>query len=102
MCIRDRVERLVIMTETRVIGPEDLPFNPPEEYPDTREYPVPLSSPDSRMGLIEEVEQLERKRIVVALQASRFILQNASMTLGITPRQLGYRIRKYGITLKKL
>jgi transcriptional regulator with GAF, ATPase, and Fis domain len=36
------------------------------------------------------------------LKKNNFNQQKTSMALGISPRQLGYRIKKYGITYKKL
>jgi Nif-specific regulatory protein len=99
------VERLVIMAESPVVGPQDLPFH--------CDLPGPDPSPAERCGfwpdktaqaqtLQEEVETLEKKRIQQALAENRYVLQNTSMALGITPRQLAYRIRKYKIPMMKI
>lgn len=94
------VERLVIMAESHQIEEKDLPFARPGtgvEKPSGRR-----ETPETQMNLIEAVAELEKKRIAEALEANRYILQNAALSLGITPRQLGYRIRKYEIPLKKV
>lgn len=98
--LSNMVERLVIMAEKDTISEEDLPFNlSPTARPHT---PVVNVVPDMYDNLADEVERLERRRIVKALKDSRGIQQKASKVLGITPRQLGYRIRKYGIDLQNL
>lgn len=98
--LANTVERLVIMTEKDMIAPEDLPFN--------------LASTDTRISMKKnscfyeehtlghEVQNLERERIVRALMEHNYIQHRAARALGITPRQLGYRIKKYGIELQKL
>jgi Nif-specific regulatory protein len=97
------VERLVIMAESSVIGPEDLPFH--SGAVEVREADVNTSGPDPdgrAMTLEQEVAALEKKRIQQALSENRYILQNTAMALGITPRQLAYRIRKYAIPMMKV
>nr|WP_281432143.1 sigma 54-interacting transcriptional regulator [Desulfatitalea alkaliphila] len=98
--LANTVERMVIMTEKEVITEADLPpailcFK--GATPATDEDTVADSA-----DLGNQVQRLERQRILEALQHSRNNQQQASRMLGITPRQLGYRIRKYGIDLKKL
>jgi Nif-specific regulatory protein len=98
--LSNMVERLVIMAEKDVVSEEDLPFtcsaNPLARVPAMN---TPCSPMDD-LGL--EVGRLERRRVIRALQESRGVQQKASRLLGITPRQLGYRIKKYGIDLRNL
>ena len=49
-----------------------------------------------------EVQHLEQERIIAALKKNNFNQQKTSLALGISPRQLGYRIKKYGINYKRL
>jgi Nif-specific regulatory protein len=93
--LANTTERLVIMTDKENIAETDLPgnilcFN--GSSPPSRDY-CAMGSED----LGGQVQQLERRRILQALKDTRGIQQQASRILGITPRQLGYRIRKYGI-----
>ncbi len=50
--------------------------------------------------LAEEVEALERRRIIDALHDCGYVQAKAARVLGITPRQLGYKVRKYDIRLR--
>lgn len=92
--LANTVERLVIMIEGDVIGAADLPGN--ITLP---QAPLPAKNTDS---LGEEVQTLERDRIICALRDNDYVQQRASKALGITPRQLGYRIKKYGINLRQI
>jgi Nif-specific regulatory protein len=95
------VERLVIMAEMDVITGEGLPFNltlntPPQSAPalNVAIYGNP--------NLVNEIECLESNRIVKALKENKGIQQRAAKSLGLTPRQLGYRLKKYRINVKSI
>ena len=62
--------------------------------------PEPAVCVQDNLG--SEVERLERMHIIKALKQNKGVQQRASKVLGITPRQLGYRIKKYNIDLKRL
>ncbi len=98
------VERMVIMTRRRLVLPEDLPL--PVEMPaDESEEPRPRPAHALRrmpadgaptVG-VSNLRELERQQVIRALAQSHGIQARAADLLGITPRQLGYRMRKYGI-----
>jgi Nif-specific regulatory protein len=98
--LSNMVERLVIMAEKDTISEEDLPFNFSANAPACS--PAMHIQPCAQDNLNNEVERLERRHIVKALKESSGVQQRASRVLGITPRQLGYRIKKYGIDLHNL
>ncbi len=98
--LANTVERLVIMTEKDMIAPEDLPFNLASA--DTRISTKKNSCFYEEHTLGHEVQNLERERIIRALMEHNYIQHRAARALGITPRQLGYRIKKYGIELQNL
>jgi len=98
------VERMVVMTRRRLVLPEDLPLLveiPPAES----EGPRPRTShrrgrvpPNATpIGTASNLRELERQQVIRALAQSRGVQAKAAVILGITPRQLGYRMRKYGI-----
>ncbi|MGD9351933.1 MAG: sigma 54-interacting transcriptional regulator, partial [Desulfobacterales bacterium] len=98
--LANTVERLVIMTEASTLTPADLPptiFNAGDMM-----TTVGQESRVDVAGLNSEVAVLERRRIIQALKKSDFVQQKAAKTLGISPRQLGYRIKKYNIDLRSL
>jgi Nif-specific regulatory protein len=93
------VEHLVIMAEKQTIAAEDLPANLLAKV-----ATAPAMAADHLFvtKLPHQVEHLEREQIIRALKASHGVQQKASQVLGMTPRQLGYRIRKYHLHLKDL
>jgi len=94
------VERLVIMAEKDIITPDDLSLNSLSLNPGTgsgKNFSI-----YEEHTLRQEVQSLERERIIRALKENKYIQSNTAKALGITSRQLGYRIKKYGIELKNL
>jgi Nif-specific regulatory protein len=94
--LANTIERLVIMTDRNVIEADDIPC--------TLMASAPACSPevsDAGGTLTSEVLTLEKARIKRALEENNFVQYRAAKTLGITPRQLGYRIKKYGITIDR-
>lgn len=53
------------------------------------------------LKLPTEVEELERIRIMDTLPKFNFNIRKTAQALGLTERQLNYRIKKYGIIIKK-
>ncbi len=98
--LENLIERLVIMVEESIIKKKHLPgyiMNPVK----------PMSSqeriiPDNGVTLREEIIELEKARIIDALKKNNMVIRKAAKHLGITERQLGYRIKKYQIRLKNL
>jgi Nif-specific regulatory protein len=97
--LANMVERMIIMAEGDWVTEDDLPFNAA-----ARAVPTPIQEQISCVpeDLGSEVERLERMHIIQALRQNKGIQQKASRVLGITPRQLGYRIKKYKIDLKSI
>ena len=122
--LRNVVERAVLLCRDRTIAPEHLP---PELLGDRRvpAKPTPLTAPPSGppsgrptgadfdgllahgtgelprqpdgQKLIDEVEQLERLRIVEALARCNGNQTRAALLLGITRRMLISRIERYNL-----
>ncbi len=98
------VERMVIMVRRRLVLPEDLPL-PVETVPDdteeTRTRPVAAkgrgSVGRSPAAGFSSLRDLERQEIIRALARANGVQAKAATLLGITPRQMAYRLRKYGI-----
>ncbi len=93
--LANTIERLVIMAEKDLLETEDLPYNLVSEgvvLPQSHAF-------DAGTSLGAEVKTLERQRIIKALKDNNFIQQKTALALGITPRKLAYRIKKYGIDL---
>lgn len=59
--------------------------------------PQPVAGGDGGDNLHEQIENLERQRITEALQQTRYNKTKAAELLGMSFRQLRYRIKKLGI-----
>lgn len=87
--LENTIERLVIMSRSDRITASDLP--------------VSLSirrtkGSDSITSLVANIEDIEKTNILHALEKTGWVQARAARLLGITPRQIGYKIKKYGIT----
>lgn len=93
------IERTVIMAEKPLLGREDLPYSLTGAGAPSREMDS-LQGGNGSLGA--EVESLERERIIKALRDNNLVQQKTALALGITPRKLAYRIKKYGIDTARL
>ncbi len=80
------IERLVIMADGDEIGTDILPV-----HLRRREEPREEAQPRSRL------EEMERKEILAALERNSWFQTRTARELGLTLRQMGYRIRKFGL-----
>ncbi len=98
------IERMVIMTRRRLVLPEDLPLpveaasDGPEDAP---RHPAPARGRAPAGGAaaagFSNLRDLERQQIIQALGRANGVQARAAALLGITPRQLGYRMRRHNI-----
>ncbi|MBF0537435.1 MAG: sigma 54-interacting transcriptional regulator [Nitrospirae bacterium] len=88
--LENTVERMVIMTPEDVVVPEHLPLNIRASMPQTT---PPGDASRQPMPLM----QIERSHIVDALVKTGWVYAQAARVLGITPRQICYKVKKYGI-----
>jgi len=92
------IERMVVMARREVIAPEDVPL-PISIYAPTPPPRVLFSEPTAST-LPKAVADIERERLLEALRRSGGVQTRAAALLGITPRQLGYKLKKYHIAPK--
>jgi Nif-specific regulatory protein len=94
------IERMTVMARSDVIAPEDVPV------PINRVRPVMVTNTPSfsapHASLPGVVADLERQRLIEALQRSGGVQTRAAAFLGITPRQLGYKLKKYQIDPRRI
>ncbi len=82
------VERLAIVVGGAEIGVNDLP---------------PYLSPVRKTGALEDqafltrLKEMEKREILAALERNRWIQSQAAMDLGLTLRQIGYRVKQFGL-----
>ncbi len=85
------IERAVLMARDDVILGHHLP--PSLQLPAEATSTAPL-------GLEAQLDRVEQDLVVDALKASRGNMAKAARALAITERQMGLRVRKYGIDLR--
>jgi two-component system NtrC family response regulator len=85
------IERAVVLSRGEIITLNDLP-NVVKGFKTETEIPVKEDA-----ALIEQVEELEKKLIYDALSKSNGNQSQAGRLLGLTERNLRYKMQKYGI-----
>lgn len=90
------IERAVILEETDVIQEENVSLlKPVGIHPNETEIDAVEKTPTSSPAPLQEHE---KEFILKALQDSLWIQKDAADRLGISPRALNYKIKKFGIT----
>ena len=99
--MQNLVERMVILAEGDRITLDDLPGNirfsggmggGHEEFSDTAADSV---GPPRVFG--KSLSQIEKEEVKAALIRNGWVQVRAARELGLTQRQMGYRIKKYGL-----
>lgn len=86
--LENTIERLVVMSTDKIIRPANLPLN--LKSPMIKEIPL-------KETLKASLEETEKHRILEALKKTGWVHARAARLLGFTPRQIGYKMKKYGI-----
>jgi Nif-specific regulatory protein len=90
--LENTLERLVIMGRQPQIQLQDVNAIVGERRPAGA-----ITGLAADVSLTSSVQDLERQQIVKAMEEAGGVQAKAAKTLGITPRQLGYRLKKYGL-----
>ncbi len=90
--LENTIERLVVMNDGTVKSTE----LPPHILAYRRR-----SAFEELANLPDRIQATEREKIVEALEKTGYVKSRAAKLLGYTLRQLDYRIKKYGIEVKK-
>ncbi len=89
--LENTIERLVVMSSVNHITPFDLPLSMMEQSL-RRECNIQIGD-----ALVSTLEKVEKTRILEALKKSGWVQAKAARLIGITSRQIGYKIKKYNI-----
>jgi len=89
--LENTIERLVVMARGSVITPGELPITMRDssikaKYGSQLKDALPLA-----------IEDIEKTKIVDALEKTGWVQAKAARLLGITPRQIGYKMKKYDL-----
>jgi Nif-specific regulatory protein len=86
--LENTIERLVVMSGSNNIRPSDLPIS------------LKLPSHEDilqRESLKAGIQDIEKSSILDALEKTGWIQAKAARLIGLTPRQIGYKMKKYGL-----
>ncbi len=98
--LQNLIERLVILADRSAISPEDISEHlraipgPPRSEAATQQPHTPPSTP---MGMANSLKDMERQEIEAALRRNGWVQARAARELGLTQRQIGYRIKKFNL-----
>jgi Nif-specific regulatory protein len=89
--LENTIERLVVMSTGVMIGLNDLPLT-------IRERSLKAAhTVTAKDALPAAVADIEKAKIIDALKKTGWVQAKAARLLSITPRQIGYKIKRYGI-----
>ncbi|ACG74432.1 transcriptional regulator, NifA, Fis Family [Anaeromyxobacter sp. K] len=88
------LERVLEPAAPRAAAPAPLPLPPPAS-PAAPPAPGPA-------GAAPGTEAADRARVLAALERCGYVQAKAARLLGMTYRQVAYRVRKYGIAMERL
>lgn len=86
--MKNLVERLCIMVEGSEIDLKDLPA-----------YLSPAGAKEEPedQTFLSRLKEMEKREIMAALERNHWIQSQAAMDLGLTLRQIGYRVKQFGL-----
>jgi two-component system nitrogen regulation response regulator NtrX len=97
--LKNVIERITIMSDEDVIGPDTIREHLGETKTSSSERPELEEYAD--MGLNEARDSFERKYIVQKLEENGFNISRTAQALGIYPSNLHGKIKKFGIEMQK-
>ncbi len=92
--LENTIERLVVMSASEVISLGDLPLT-------VRDRPLKaVQMVPAKDALPSTIVEIEKATILEALRKTGWVQAKAARLLGLTPRQIGYKIKIYSIEAK--
>jgi Nif-specific regulatory protein len=92
--LENTMERLVVMSDGKTISRSQLPITIKDQSLRLKSGVIVKDS------LSSTIADIEKTQIVDALKKSGWKQARAARVLGMTPRQIGYKIKRYGIEKK--
>ncbi|MEK6561068.1 MAG: nif-specific transcriptional activator NifA [Nitrospirota bacterium] len=90
------IERMIVMAKNDLIMTEDVPITIDTKLLNRQSD---MSSVYGQARTLDHtIEFMEKEKIIEALKRAGYVQAKAARQLGITSRQIGYKIKKYGIT----
>jgi Nif-specific regulatory protein len=101
--LQNLIERLVILADNQAVKMEDLPsymlVESEEKTGSAPAEPATDEIPPKSAGRARSLKDLEREEIEAALKRHGWVQARAARELGLTQRQIGYKVKKYGLKM---
>jgi Nif-specific regulatory protein len=89
--LENTIERVVVMSRGKTVNTHDLPLN-------IRDHSVRTHYQDTfKEALPSAIGDIEKRRILDALEKTGWVQAKAARILGISSRQIGYKMKKYDL-----
>ncbi|MGC8578835.1 MAG: nif-specific transcriptional activator NifA [bacterium] len=98
--LENMIERAVIMTRGNIIDIDDLPLPMVSKLSEETNISYSPQRQNNNVKLPNAIEEIEKTKIIEALKKTGGVKAKAARLLGITQRQLGYKIKKYRIEIE--
>jgi Nif-specific regulatory protein len=98
------VRRTATFARSLVLGPADFACKQDECLSATLwRQPVPVSHAPAATAPapVGESDKTERERLIEAMESAGWVQARAARLLGLTPRQIGYALKKHNVPIKK-
>ncbi len=90
------IERLVVLSEDESVTLKTIPSAIETYFNDIRQVTLPITpSKAKKVSLTDSVKEMEREALKSALSRSGWVYAKVARRLGITPRQVAYKVKKY-------
>lgn len=96
------LERASIMSESGLIDRDVVMINQTAISPPSFDYQYSSSQSNANDAMEEEGSVDDRQRVIAALEQSGWVQAKAARLLGMTPRQIAYRIQTMNIHLRRM
>lgn len=97
--LQNCIERLVVLAEAPTVDLQSIPESLATYFDHMRavrsQAPPQSSTPGSHQTLPARLDAIERDRLREALKKAGWVKAKAARLLGMTPRQIAYRMEKY-------
>jgi len=103
--LQNTMERMVILAKSEKLDFNDLPVdikNKVKKMKSEKTIKTEIDAINLNLSQFSKtVQEIEKEAIEKALEESGYIIKKAAKILGMTPRQIRYRMEKYNIPFKK-
>lgn len=98
--MQNMVERMVILAENDRLSISDLPTTLTAPGPASQEHlsSAPIQAETASHLQPKPLQEIEREEVEASLRRNGWVQVRAAKELGLSQRQIGYRIKKYGLS----